>query len=93
MAAASAKLFYSQNVFRFTDDGSSREEWQCGVELIGDTGMAGDVELVLLALEALRPLDLDGVTLRLSHAGIVRAVLAAAGLSAGGAVSGVRSSS
>ena len=23
-----AKLFYSQNVFRFTDDGSSREEWQ-----------------------------------------------------------------
>jgi histidyl-tRNA synthetase len=77
-----AKLFYSQNVFRFTDDGSSREEWQCGVELIGDTGTGGDVELVLLALEALKPLKLPEVTVRLSHAGIVRAVLAAAGMSA-----------
>lgn len=77
-----AKLFYSQNVFRFTDDGSSREEWQCGVELIGDTGARGDVELVLLALESLRPLKLPAVTVRLSHAGLVRAVLAAAAMTA-----------
>ena len=76
-----AKLFYNQNVFRFTDDGSSREEWQCGVELIGDTGLAGDVELVMLALDALRALGVDAPKVRLSHAGIVRAVLAAAGLS------------
>ncbi len=75
-----AKLFYSQPVLRFTDDGSSREEWQCGVELIGDTGRAGDAELVLLALEALEALDLAEVGVRLSHAGIVRAVLAAAEL-------------
>ncbi len=77
-----AKLFYSQNVFRFTDDGSDREETQCGVELIGDTASRGDVEVVLLALDALAPLSLPDVTLRLSHAGIVRAVLAAAGMSA-----------
>ena len=76
-----AKLCYSQNVFRFTDDASSREEWQCGVELIGDTGRRGDVELVLLALACLTPLRLPEVTLSLSHAGLVRAVLAAAGLS------------
>ncbi len=75
-----AKLFYSQNVFRFTDDDSSREEWQCGVELMGDTGARGDLELVLLAIESLRPLGLPAVTVRLSHAGIVRAVLAAAGM-------------
>ncbi len=75
-----AKLFYSQNVFRFTDDGSSREEWQCGVELIGDTGRRGDVELVSLALESLAPLALPNIAVRLSHAGLVRAVLAAAGL-------------
>ena len=37
---------------------------------------------MLLALEALRPLDLPDVTVRLSHAGIVRAVLAAAGMTA-----------
>ncbi len=75
-----AKLFYSQNVFRFTDDSTDREETQCGVELIGDTGSAGDVEVVLLALEAARALELPDITLHLSHAGIVRAVLAAAGL-------------
>lgn len=74
-----AKLFYRQNVFRFTDDGSSREEWQCGVELIGDTGLAGDVELVLLAIECLGRQARD-ISLRVSHAGIVRAVLQAAGL-------------
>lgn len=79
-----AKLFYRQNVFRFTDDGSSREEWQCGVELMGDTGAQGDVELVLLALEALRPLVSDDVIVRLSHARIVRAVLAAAGMTPDG---------
>lgn len=75
-----AKLFYRQNVFRFTDDGSNREEWQCGVELIGDTGRAGDAEVALLALDVLRQLGVGPATVRLSHAGIVRAVLAAAGL-------------
>lgn len=75
-----AKLFYSQPVLRFTDDGSSREEWQCGVELVGDTGRAGDVELVCLAVDALEALELPDISVRLSHAGIVRAVLAAAGL-------------
>jgi len=77
-----AKLCYNQNILRFTDDGASREEWQCGVELIGDTGVAGDVELVLLALETLAPLGLPPLTVRLSHAGLVRAVLAAAGMAA-----------
>ena len=75
-----AKLFYCQPVLRFTDNGSSREDWQCGVELVGDTGRAGDIELVLLATDALARLGLQDVEVRLSHAGIVRAVLAAAGL-------------
>jgi histidyl-tRNA synthetase len=79
---ATAKLFYCQSIYRFATDASSREEWQCGVELIGDTGLAGDVELVLLALETLSTLALSPVTVRVSHAGLVRAVLAAAGLSA-----------
>ena len=79
-----AKLFYNQSIFRFTDDGSSREEWQCGVELMGDTGVAGDVELVLLALETLASFELpaaSALTVRVSHAGLVRAALEAAGLS------------
>lgn len=81
-AANPARLFYRQNVFRFAEDGSSREEWQCGVELIGDTGTAGDAELVLLALDVLRAAGVEGPTVRVSHAGIVRGVLAAAGMSA-----------
>jgi histidyl-tRNA synthetase len=76
-----AKLRYSQNVFRFTADDSAREEWQCGVELIGDTGAAGDVELAFLALDVLDAVPLTDITVRLSHAGIVRSVLAAAGMS------------
>src|SRR4051812_11280072 len=75
-----AKLFYSQNVFRFTDDESSREEWQCGVELIGETGRAGDVELAFLAVDVARAAGLHDITLTLSHASIVRSVLAAAGM-------------
>jgi histidyl-tRNA synthetase len=75
-----AKLFYNQNIFRFTDDGSPREEWQCGVELMGDTGILGDIELVMLALESLRTLAVPTFDVCLSHAGIVRAVLSAAGM-------------
>jgi len=77
-----ARLFYRQNVFRFTDDGSSREEWQCGVELVGDTGPAGDVEIVLLAREIVTKLGLGTPAIRVSHAGMVRTVLAAASLDA-----------
>lgn len=80
--SAPARLFYRQNVFRFADDGSSREEWQCGVELIGDTGTAGDTELVLLALDVLRAAGVQAPVVRLSHASIVRGVLAAAGMTA-----------
>jgi histidyl-tRNA synthetase len=75
-----AKLFYRQSVFRFTEGDAPREEWQCGVELIGETGRAGDLELVTLALDALGSIGVEDPTIRLSHAGVVRAVLAAAGL-------------
>ncbi|MEE8369974.1 MAG: ATP phosphoribosyltransferase regulatory subunit, partial [Dehalococcoidia bacterium] len=77
-----AKLFYTQNVFRFAQGDESREDRQCGVELIGDTQPEGDVELVLMGCEALRRLGLEP-TLRLSNPGILRTVLARAGFEAG----------
>ena len=77
-----AKLFYVQNVFRFAQGDETREDWQCGVELIGDTGPVGDIELVLLALDTLKALTEQPVTVRLSHPGIVKAVLAKAGFAA-----------
>ncbi len=80
---ALAKLFYVTNVFSFEETGKeAREKWQCGAELIGAGSTAADVELVMLALEALARLGLNDVELRLSHAGLVRAMLARFGLSA-----------
>jgi len=76
-----AKLFYVQNVFRFEQGDESREDWQCGVELLGDTFPHGDIELILMATETLAQLRVD-TTLHLSHPGIVRAVLERANLPA-----------
>lgn len=74
------KLFYIQNVFRFAEGDEPREGWQCGVELIGDTQPRGEVELILLGCQTLEQLGLGPVEVRLSHPGIVRSVLAEAGL-------------
>jgi len=72
-----AKLFYVANVFIFEETGQkTRERWQCGAELIGVGSPLADVELVMLALEVLKRLRLDGIELRLSHAGLIRALLA-----------------
>jgi histidyl-tRNA synthetase len=77
-AGAVQKLFYVQNVFRFAEGDESRESWQCGIELIGDTQPMGDVELLLIADEVLQALGLKPV-LKLSDPGIMRAVLTKAG--------------
>jgi histidyl-tRNA synthetase len=75
-----ARLFYVQNVLRFDPGQADREEWQCGVELLGDTFPQGDIELILMARETLDSLGLN-VRLKLSHPGIVRSLLDKAGLS------------
>lgn len=82
LAGRTAKLFYVGNVFRFSTGDETREDWQCGVELIGDTGAAGDIELLLLGVDVLRSLGLPAPAVVLSHAGLVGAVLQRAGLTA-----------
>ncbi|MFB0559039.1 MAG: ATP phosphoribosyltransferase regulatory subunit [Dehalococcoidales bacterium] len=79
-----AKLFYVANVFIFEPTGKeTRERWQCGAELIGAGSTVADVELIILALEVLKRLKISGIELRLSHAGVIRALLAKLGLSPG----------
>lgn len=73
-----AKLFYVQNVFRFEQGDASREDWQCGVELIGDSQPHGDVELILMACEVLQQLGLTA-QVKLSAPGLLRAILETAG--------------
>jgi histidyl-tRNA synthetase len=77
-----ARLFYVINTFIFEETGKeNREKWQCGVELIGADSISADVELITLSLEILNKLGFENVELRLSHAGIIRTLLAHFGLS------------
>jgi len=77
-----AKLFYVTNVFIFEETGKeTREKWQCGAELIGPGSTAADVELILLASEVLKKTGIKNIQLRLSHAGLIRALLAKFGMS------------
>ncbi len=79
-----AKLFYVANVFIFEETGKeTRERWQCGIELIGMGSAIADVELIVLALEVLKSLGLNDIELKLSHAGLIRVLLAKLGLSHG----------
>jgi len=81
-ASELAKLFYVTNVFIFEETGKeNREIWQCGVELIGAGSAVADVELITLALNVLEKLDLKDVELKLSHSGLIRALLTRFGLS------------
>jgi histidyl-tRNA synthetase len=73
-----AKLFYVQSVLRFAEGDDSREDWQCGAELIGDTYPLGDIELILIACETLQRLGLTP-EIKLSDPGILRAVFSRAG--------------
>ena len=76
-----ARLFYVTNTFIFEETGKkTRERWQCGTEFIGVNTPASDAELILLALEVLNSLKLKNVTLRLSHAGLIKALLERLGL-------------
>jgi histidyl-tRNA synthetase len=76
-----AKLFYIANVFIFEATGKkTRERWQCGAELIGAGSPSADLELVMLALEVLSGLKIDGIELKLSHAGLIKTILAKLGL-------------
>lgn len=77
-----ARLFYVINTFVFEETGKeNREKWQCGVELIGADSIAADVELMALSLEVLRKLGYKKIELKLSHAGLIRALLSGFGLS------------
>jgi histidyl-tRNA synthetase len=77
-----ARLFYAANTFIFEEAAEkTRERWQCGAELIGAGSALADVELIALSRETLHKLGLKDIELRLSHAGLIKALLAKLGLS------------
>lgn len=90
-----ARLFYVQNVFRFSDS-DDREDWQLGIEYLGAPSPVGEIEIAAVACETLDSLGLEP-EVRIAHIGIARAVIEAldpgegdaAGLSAGVASQGL----
>jgi histidyl-tRNA synthetase len=78
-----ARFFYIEDVFSFEETGRElRERWQCGVELIGSNKPSANVELISLALEIFQNLGLDKVELKLSHIGLIKALLKNSGVAA-----------
>jgi histidyl-tRNA synthetase len=82
MAGSIAKLCYVTNIFRFASGDEPRELWQCGAEVVGDTWPGGDIELIAAGRSVLLRLGFAGVTVRLSHTGVLRALLERAGFAA-----------
>lgn len=65
------RLYYDQTVFRSgqAHEGGSSEIAQCGVEMIGAVGMKADLEMVAMAVDALRACGLRRFHVELGHAG------------------------
>ena len=71
-----ARLCYITNIFAFEETGKeNREKWQCGVEMLGDPNPTSDAEIIAVALEVLRSLSISNAELKLSHAGIMKALI------------------
>ena len=70
------RLYYDQTVFRSgqAHQGGSSEIAQCGVEMIGAVGDKADLEMVALAVDALRCCGLRQFHIELGHAGFYRAL-------------------
>ena len=79
---APARLCYLGTVLHTRSDGfgGSRIPYQIGAELYGYAGVAGDIEILNLTLEALRVTGIEGVHVDLGHVGIYRTLAEAAGL-------------
>lgn len=70
------RLYYDQTVFRdrMAHGGESREIAQCGVEMIGAVGEKADLEMVAMAVDALRSCGMRRFHIELGHAGFYRAL-------------------
>ena len=76
------RLCYAGSVLRTTPAGPgyTREVVQIGAELFGEPGIAGDREVVGLALSSLAGIGIGHLHLDLGHVGVYRALAAGAGI-------------
>lgn len=78
------RLYYNQTVFRSDDlnTGARSEIDQCGVELIGATGLRGDLEVLSMAIDVLEACGLREYHIEIGHAGYFTALVNRLGLEA-----------
>ncbi len=65
------RLYYDQTVFRSgqAHKGGSSEIAQCGIELIGAAGVQADLEVIAMAVDALRASGVERFHIELGHVG------------------------
>lgn len=70
------RFYYNQNVYRSSSGnrGDKGERAQCGIELIGARGVRADLEMICMAVDALRSCGLKKFHIEIGHAGIYRAL-------------------
>lgn len=70
------RFYYFSNCFRYErpQKGRYREFWQFGVELIGSSSYLADAEVVMLAYDIMKNLNLD-FELHIGHVGLLRHLL------------------
>ncbi len=71
------RLYYNQNIYVRNKQlaGRTDEIEQSGIELIGDSSMDADIEVLSMAYEALKQNDVNSFKLELCHAGFFNAIL------------------
>lgn len=78
------RMYYALDSYEYLDDSNSardREFAQTGVELMGDTGADGELEILEMAADALRGSGLKNFTVELGHVGYFDGVAEELGLS------------
>ena len=72
------KLYYFANCFRYErpQAGRYREFWQMGCELIGSKSSLADAEILNLAIEGLKSINMD-FEVHIGHLGVLRGVFGA----------------
>jgi histidyl-tRNA synthetase len=83
-SARPLKMFYFGQCFRYErpQSGRFREFFQFGAELIGNPGPESDAEVIALAASIMRRIGLKNYNIRMGHIGVLRSMLAEAGVDA-----------
>ncbi|WP_019177586.1 histidine--tRNA ligase [Methanomassiliicoccus luminyensis] len=78
------KMFYFGQCFRYErpQSGRYREFFQFGAELIGNLGPESDAEVIALAASIMKRIGIKEYNIRIGHIGVLRGMLAEAGVTA-----------